>query len=713
MPSPPPPYSPETPDQAGTPHVARPSPMVEQIGFVSSPLASEPSNSIMPATTIARHSPQHPRSPAFPPPPGQSTRNRERSASGQRLLNTIHSLTGRGKQPASHEVQSSQSVHYPSASENPRAPAARRAASTGHIFPASSSSSSSPHPPIVSTDSGRSSPEGPSWHPGMPLPGPPPGPPPPGARSQSLNRYPAISSTIPGHSLPRSNNATPDQDAPTPPPQRRAAAQASTLGPVPPTPADWNDDDDLETAIRSIEQVHGSNVSSYRPLRINTGSNSGSSDTHSGRLSRREASTDGNGIRERRSKSRAARELEGASTCSSNVMSPVSDNARPADFVSSSLLQSSISQRRENMRKISGYASVAAVPPDPSNVQSKSLSAERSRSQQASILTPPYTPAVGRQGGESSQQRDLSGPSSAPAVRSNSRLLHASNDETATMPAALSPASPSPHEPVAKLDHFYQQAIERHRALIEKEATAASDEERLELFANFLVHESRLRRDRYQSAYNTMAGDVMDLTRDMWRSYTRDSKRAITPSTSMSSMDPTIPSWASDGGLASAQGAMPSSASSMGEFTPATDTASIGDSADMLDRADSRQWGEQFKPSLSPIPSMAVSTVPDEDSSRGRTASRWWEQSNSGSGSVGRPDRIEKSHRETKYMGVTRTHRQKCFGRRLLAQQALHWGQMSILPRKQAGTSLQSSTHPWLRPLDRETLASLQMPARA
>jgi hypothetical protein len=487
----------------------------------------------------------------------------------------------------------------------------------------------------------------------MPLPGPPPGPPPPGARSQSLNRYPAISSTIPGHSLPRSNNATPDQDAPTPPPQRRAAAQASTLGPVPPTPADWNDDDDLETAIRSIEQVHGSNVSSYRPLRINTGSNSGSSDTHSGRLSRREASTDGNGIRERRSKSRAARELEGASTCSSNVMSPVSDNARPADFVSSSLLQSSISQRRENMRKISGYASVAAVPPDPSNVQSKSLSAERSRSQQASILTPPYTPAVGRQGGESSQQRDLSGPSSAPAVRSNSRLLHASNDETATMPAALSPASPSPHEPVAKLDHFYQQAIERHRALIEKEATAASDEERLELFANFLVHESRLRRDRYQSAYNTMAGDVMDLTRDMWRSYTRDSKRAITPSTSMSSMDPTIPSWASDGGLASAQGAMPSSASSMGEFTPATDTASIGDSADMLDRADSRQWGEQFKPSLSPIPSMAVSTVPDEDSSRGRTASRWWEQSNSGSGSVGRPDRIEKSHRETKYMGVT------------------------------------------------------------
>jgi hypothetical protein len=490
----------------------------------------------------------------------------------------------------------------------------------------------------------------------MPLPPPPPGLPPPGARSQSLNRYPAtIASNTASGGFPRSNSATSDQETPTPPPQRRTAAQASTLGPVPPTPADWNDADDLETAIRSIEQTHGGAVSSYQPLRINTGSHSGSSATQSDRLSRRDASTDGNGIRERRSKSRAARDLEGASTCSSNIMSPVSENTRPADFVSSSVLQSSISQRRENMRKISGYASVSAMPPDPSNVQTKSLSAERSKAaaHPSSILTPPYTPAVGSQGGETSQRRGLAGPLSASSDRPVSHLLHAHNEETAKMPAPLSPSRPSSRETAPKLDSFYQQAIERHRSLIEKESTATSDEERLEMFANFMVHESRLRRDRYQLAYNNMAGDVMDLTRDMWRSYTRDSKRAITPSTSMSSMDPTIPSWASDGGLASAHGAMPSSASSMGEFTPATDTASIGDSADMLDRADSRQWGEQFKPSLSPIPSMAVSTVPDEDSSRGRTASRWWEQSGSDPGSVGRPDRIEKSHRETKYMGVT------------------------------------------------------------
>ena len=393
-----------------------------------------------------------------------------------------------------------------------------------------------------------------------------------------------------------------------------------------------------------MEQEHGSNVSSYQPLRINTGAHSDASSAS--RPSRRDASTDG--LRERRSKSRAARD----GTSSSSIMSPVSDDSRPSDLISSTA-EGSISQRRENMRKISGYASVSAVPVDPSNVQTRSMSAARSRPvpQPTSILTPPYTPAVASQRGESSQRRALAGPSSASSDRPVSHLLHAPSDETSAMPAPLSPSRPPTRDATSKLDPFYQQAIDRHRSLIEREAAAASDQERLEIFANFLVHESRLRRDRYQLAYNNMAGDVMDMTRDMWRSYVRDSKRAITPSTSMSSMDPTVPSWASDSGLPSAHGAMPSSASSMGEFTPATDTASIGDSADLLDRADSRQWGEQFKPSLSPIPSMAVSTVPDENSSRGRTASRWWEQSDTGS--VGRPDRIEKSHRETKYMGVT------------------------------------------------------------
>ncbi|KAK4545946.1 hypothetical protein LTR36_002510 [Oleoguttula mirabilis] len=290
------------------------------------------------------------------------------------------------------------------------------------------------------------------------------------------------------------------------------------------------------------------------------------------------------------------------------------------------------------MRTVSGYADPGPTP-DPT-VDARSVSQARAATEAASsIMTPPYTPAVVQDEAEGSRKQSV-------------KVLHTSNDD-ASIPAPLSPARPqsaASTKALTRLDPFGLQALERHRAFIEREAAATADEERLELFANFMVHESRLRRDRYSAAYNTMAGDVVDLTRDMWRSYTKAGKRAVTPSTSMSSFDPTIPSWASDG-QRSAHGGIPSSASSFGEFTPATDVGSVGDTVEGIDRSESRQWAETFKPSLSPIQSVAQSTLHDEGSSRGRAPSRWWED-NSGSGSVGRPDRMEKSHRETKYMGI-------------------------------------------------------------
>lgn len=263
------------------------------------------------------------------------------------------------------------------------------------------------------------------------------------------------------------------------------------------------------------------------------------------------------------------------------------------------------------------------------------------------VLTPPYTPAVGKKYAKT--------PGSASSDRPISHLLHTPNEDNTAMHAPLSPSRPNSSASAkapSKLDGFALQAIERHRAFVEKEAAVASDEERLELFAKFLVHESRLRRDRYTTAYNAMAGDIVDLTRDMWRPYATRSRRAITPSTSMSSFDPTVPSWATDSQPTSAHGQMPGSASSLGDFTPGTDTGSMGELGENFERSENRQWQESFKPSLSPIPSMAVSTVPDENDSRGRSASRWWEAGESGAGSIGKPDRIEKSRRETKYMGI-------------------------------------------------------------
>ena len=61
-------------------------------------------------------------------------------------------------------------------------------------------------------------------------------------------------------------------------------------------------------------------------------------------------------------------------------------------------------------------------------------------------------------------------------------------------------------------------------------------------------------------------------------------------------------------------------------------------------------------PSLSPIPSMSASQAQEESSSRGRPSSRWWEVGQSGSG--GSPTVLERSKRESKYMGMPRELRE-------------------------------------------------------
>ncbi|KAK4554637.1 hypothetical protein LTR86_008139 [Recurvomyces mirabilis] len=621
MPSPPPPYSPETP--GGSRVAPGSTPVLGSVGFTASPLPAD----------SARSSPQMPMSPAFPPPPGQSTsRFRDRSTSG--LAGPRALLAGlRGKQPVTAEPPLSPAFYGGAPFVEVHAPAARRAASTGHL-------QSAGHPAFIAVEmnsSARASPES-SWQQGTALPGPPPGPPPPNIRSQSLNRYPTGSSTQSVQSA-TSSHAESFQ-------RRRAAA--STLGPVPPTPADWTDTQDVlphlpQQPVPSSSIAPAESDPQYQPLRIDTGTRRETSITR--RPARRDKSAQG--IQERRSLSRRAKDR------TEDLMSPLSDDSRPSES-SFHLAEGTINRRREHMRSVSGVAgssSITAVAKQQAQISSTGTNVGQPQIP-SSVLTPPYTPAVKQ---DLTSRRETERTRATSSARPVSHLLHTPNEESA-MPAPLSPARPpsaGSMKSSTRLDSFALEALGRHRAFVEKESLATSDEERLELFANFMVHESRLRRDRYQVAYGAMAGDILDLTRDMWRPYGRDSKRAVTPSTSMSSFDPTAPSWASDGQPSSAQG-MPSSASSLGDFTPATDAASIGDVAEAFERSESRQWTEAFKPTLSPIPSMAQSTVPDEESSRGRTASRWWEQSQSGSGSgsIGKPDRLERTHRETKYMGV-------------------------------------------------------------
>ena len=375
----------------------------------------------------------------------------------------------------------------------------------------------------------------------------------------------------------------------------------STLGPVPPTPADWVDPD-------------ADTPRSYQPLRIDTGSGNEAT------LTRRPAKRDstGQGIRERRSRSRAAKD-------GTEVTSPDSAFAKPNDLVFSPI-DGTISRRREQARPNSIYSRSPAYTSGISPLQTK-------------ITASPSTALLGtsKTATNDSTENVLS---RAATDRPMSQVLHHSHSGPANASPLTGnrPPTGGSAKTSARFEPFLLQALERHRAFIDREATAASDEERLELFASFMVHESRLRRDRYSEAYNGMAGEIVDLMRDMWRSNSRQSKRAATPSTSMSSFDPATGTGYTN---------MPSSASSRDDFTPGTDVAS-----EDMERSESRQWGEIYKPSLSPIPSMNVSSIQDQESSRGRAPSRWWEQSAEGSISVGNPDRIEKSHRETKYMGI-------------------------------------------------------------
>jgi len=98
--------------------------------------------------------------------------------------------------------------------------------------------------------------------------------------------------------------------------------------------------------------------------------------------------------------------------------------------------------------------------------------------------------------------------------------------------------------------------------------------------------------------------------------------------------------------------AITSSEASFIDMTPATDDSSC-DGSDCGEQDDKEYNARlnKFQPTLSPIPSMAMSTVPDETSSRGRSASRWWEASEEGSTGAG-TGKLDRPRTELKYMSL-------------------------------------------------------------
>jgi hypothetical protein len=501
-------------------------------------------------------------------------------------------------------------------SESPsRAPASRRAASAGVLGRGTESRT-----PVDETPTSSQA----RWGPGMPLPPPPPGPPPSGSRSQSMG---------PGLDLSR------NLSLPSAPPTRRPGQ--STLGPIPPTPMGWEE----EAATQSNHQVaynappasntgspytnHQQDHPGSASATGNTSVSSGpSASSHSSSTIHRSSTRDSSvqGIRERRNASRAARErnepnnnpwaqdLEGTSAKPANLelnsvdtgltrRGAVTKNTprsggglrspRSAHLLDEPGSATSTPRMASNQRAVSGAAPTPPFSPGTDNVDYLPTQKLATSLPQKALPTPPLHPHSSDIGS------DLTGPSGV-ANRSVSQASARSNMRTEDSTAGTPRQTDS--------DAFARASMERHRQFIEKEIQAETDEQRLELFAEFIVTESRFRRDRYSGAFDAMAGEVMDLTRDLWRSYGNSGRRAVTPGTrsvpavpSSSQSQASVAGESSDTGLThSIPTTAASPASSRGNCTPRSELDSPSSATSQ--RARDAMWSNNYHPSLSPIP---------------------------------------------------------------------------------------------------------------
>jgi predicted transcriptional regulator len=180
-------------------------------------------------------------------------------------------------------------------------------------------------------------------------------------------------------------------------------------------------------------------------------------------------------------------------------------------------------------------------------------------------------------------------------------------------PASAQSLLPSSNASLPDFDNDYgdislAQSVMRHQEFLRKESRAANDEERLQVFADYIVAESVLRRRRYSGARQ------VDLLRIRQRLFDENDAAAI------AALQPKI--------------------------EPSPVNNNVDDQTGQKSRHDPA-WTKDYHPALSPIASMSV----DEMSSRGRTSSRWWESQTGGSQGESGP--LRRSKRESKYMGLS------------------------------------------------------------
>lgn len=383
------------------------------------------------------------------------------------------------------------------------------------------------------------------------------------------------------------------------------------------------------------------------------------------------------GIRERRSesrtgKSRAVDDIASPLTIASPVESPA--ETRPGDLI---LPPGSgdLHRRRQSTRLTPRSAKNYPGLDETLHSANTTLSARAThfesshttpRREDQLTPTPPFSPGTetfkdqlsGRPGSarlrskalptpplqsSSDGQRAMSlGVSQPNDLRPVSSLLHTPNPEVPIDVMPLSPDSPhslidvnGPDSPKA----FGQRAAHRYRMFAEREIACNSDSERLDVFCQFIVAESRIRRQQYASVFESEGLEIADLTEGMFE--LPEKKPVQLPAQS---------GHGTRGGTTRrSSGSSFSESRSREASTTATSepVLTINTSVGTANHRDSWQRND-YVPCLSPIASMSAVTGRDEDS-RGRTPSRWWESQSGGSDGF---RVMGRSKRESRYMAV-------------------------------------------------------------
>jgi len=227
-------------------------------------------------------------------------------------------------------------------------------------------------------------------------------------------------------------------------------------------------------------------------------------------------------------------------------------------------------------------------------------------------------------------------------------LVPLSSPEQAARDDLLGPESPAA---------FSWRAIERHRRFAEREAGAASDSERLDLFVQFMLAESRIRREQYAAVFKEEEIDLEDMMRSLFaQSLQVEDTEGVQAALSTKRTEDNVSMHASSASESSVQGSLwqgDSTVNSRKHESPIT----VSSESSPQTRPESTWWTD-YVPCLSPIASMSIVTGQDEMDSRGRAPSRWFEDPSGAGSAQGDPFSVfGRSKRESKYMGVPKEAR--------------------------------------------------------